>query len=741
MSGRPGTMDPTTSAVPRPAPPAGTVRMAPAPPAPPPRAGDVPPPPAAPRKESGVRVEIQALRALAMSLVVLYHVVPLRVPGGYVGVDVFFVVSGFLITAHLLREVERTGRVRLAQFWARRARRLLPASFLVLVASALATVVWVPQTYWQGWLREVGASALYVENWLLAGDAVDYLAHTNAASPAQHYWSLSTEEQFYLVWPLLVVAAAWVATPAGVHRRLAVGAVFGALTVGSFLYSLSTTVTSPPAAYFTTPARAWEFGLGGLLALVAATPPEGREKLRTLVSWAGFGAIAHSAFAFTALTPFPGTAALLPVVGTVAVIWAGAPRWDWSPTAVADFGPVRFLGDVSYSAYLWHWPLVVIVPFAIGAEMGTREKLAVLLATVVLAWATKVWVEDPVRTGTPLARRGNGTTLLATLVATALVAGAAAGGWFHVQSEVDEARAVAAAHAAGGDPCFGAGATDPANGCGDPHAHEGAAANPIFAKSDLPHGFSCLSVLAETDVVTCRFGSADPVETVALLGDSHTASLYEAMETVAERRDWAVVTYLKAGCPALASARLPAVGQPAEERPACGEWGEAAIRQIADDPAISRVFTSYRSDVYRYEDESGQLRTEFPTELVAGSLQRLADAGKDVTVIRAVPTTNGFHPGPELVNLEASAPDCIARAGEADDPCAGPRDVRLSPDRIAEAVGALGDDRISVLDLTDVFCDERTCHELIGGVIVYFDGSHLTATFSRTLGRVIADRV
>jgi hypothetical protein len=346
-----------------------------------------------------------------------------------------------------------------------------------------------------------------------------------------------------------------------------------------------------------------------------------------------------------------------------------------------------------------------------------------------------------VRTGTPLARRGHGATFLATLVATALVVGGAAGGWFHVQSEVDEARAVAAASAAAGDPCFGAGATDPANDCGDPYAHEGDAANPIFAKSDLPRGFSCLSVLAETDVVTCRFGSEDPVETVALLGDSHTASLYEAMETVAERRDWAVVTYMKAGCPALASAQLPAVGQPAEERPACGEWGAAAVQEIAEDPAISRVFTSYRSDVYRYDDGSGRLQAEFPTELVAAPLQQLADAGKDVTVIRAVPTTNGWHPGPELVNLEASAPDCIARVGGVDDPCAGPREVRLAPDRIVEAVEELGDDRISVLDLTDVFCDEQACHELIGGVIVYFDGSHLTATFSRTLGQVIADRV
>ncbi|MGY1715100.1 acyltransferase family protein [Geodermatophilus sp. SYSU D01106] len=697
-------------------------------------------PPAPPERQSGLRVEIQALRALAMSLVVLYHVVPLRVPGGYVGVDVFFVVSGFLITAHLLREVERTGRVRLGRFWARRARRLLPASLLVLVASAVATVVWVPQTYWQGWLREIGASALYVENWLLAGDAVDYLAHTNAASPAQHYWSLSTEEQFYLVWPLLVVAAAWVAVRSGMHRRLAVGVLFGALTAGSFLYSLATTASSPPDAYFTTPARAWEFGLGGLLALLAATPPEGRETLRTLVSWAGFGAIAWSAFAFTALTPFPGTAALVPVLGTVAVIWAGSPRWDWSPTRLADFGPVRFLGDVSYSAYLWHWPLVVVAPFALGHEMGTTAKIAVLVATVGLAWATKVWVEDPVRTGTPLARRGDGATFLATAVATALVVAMSAGGWLVVQHRVDEARAAAAQFAAGGDPCFGAGAMDADRGCGDPFAWAGTV-DTTFAKSDRSAGMDCLQDGSNTEVRTCRFGSEDPVETVALFGDSHTASMYEALEQVAEDRDWAVITYLKAGCPLFGEGHLLGANMPLEEPPACAAWQEDALSQVAADPEITRVFTSYRSDVYKWVDESGALLDEFPQAEVQAPLHRLADAGKQVHVLRAVPTTNGVRTGAELVNLEVSAPDCIAAAGTVDDPCAGPRDVRLTPDRLAEAAAAMHDDRVSVLDLTDAFCDERACHELIGGVVVYFDGSHLTATFSRSLGQFVAARI
>ncbi|MGY1747114.1 acyltransferase family protein [Blastococcus sp. SYSU D00695] len=689
---------------------------------------------------SGVRVEIQALRALAVSLVVVYHVVPLRLPGGYVGVDVFFVVSGFLITGHLLREVDRSGRISLARFWARRARRLLPASLLVLLATAAATVLWVPQTYWQGWLREIGASALYVENWVLAHDAVDYLAHTNAASPAQHYWSLSTEEQFYLLWPLLILGTAAVTARFGASRRRAVAGLFVVLTAGSFAYSLWTTHTSHPDAYFTTPARAWEFGLGGLLAIWAATPLAGRERLRTLVGWAGFGSIAVAALTFTEATPFPGTAALLPVLGTVAVIWAGAPRDDWSPTKLAEFGPVRFLGDISYSAYLWHWPFVIILPFALGHELGTTSKIAVLLGTALAAWVTKVCVEDPVRTGTPLARRGAGTTFAATLVATALVVGVAAGGWWYVKVQVDEARAAAAAFAAGGDPCFGAGAMDPERGCEDPFAMT-PTVDTTFAKSDLSEGMGCLQGGTNTEVITCRYGSPDATDTVALLGDSHTASLYEAAQELADDRGWAVVTYVKAGCPALGSDRMLGVDMPLDEPRSCELWSQEALRLIAEDDSITHVLTSYRSDIYKYVDDDGDLQDAIPADVVQAPLRALADAGKQVHVVRAVPTTNGVRPAPELVTLEIGAPDCIATAGTVDDPCAGPRDVRLTPDWIAAAALEMDDERVDVIDLTDAFCDAQQCHSLIGGAVVYFDGSHVTATFSRTLGQFLARQI
>ena len=685
-----------------------------------------------------VRIEIQALRALAVSLVVIYHVAPERLHGGYVGVDVFFVVSGFLITGHLMREVRRTGRIRLAQFWARRARRLLPAALLVLAASALATFAFVPQTNWQAFLREIGGSALYVENWLLAGDAVDYLAADNVASPAQHYWSLSTEEQFYLAWPLLIIASVWLAARLGSGRRTVVAGVLATVGLASFGWSLWATTNANPQAYFGTPARAWEFAAGGLLALVAANPPAGAHLARVVVSWAGFLAIGWSAFTYTALTPFPGTAALLPVLGTVAVIWVGAPRGDWSPTKVAEFGPVHFLGDLSYSAYLWHWPLVVITPYALGHDLDTRAKVAILVATVVLAWLTKTLVEDPVRTGAWLNRRGPATTFLATLVTTGMVVATATAGWFYVQSQVEQARAEAAAFAAGGDPCFGAGAMDPDLRCGDPFAVTDTV-DVTFARTDLSQGMTCLVPDTSTEVRACRHDNPGATRTVAVIGDSHAASWWEAVTGAADRLGWSVVFYVHTGCPALSTDRFTGPSMNPAQPAACREWSEAVVDAVAQDPDIDTVLTGYRSDIYKYVAPGGQLVNEFPADVVRSALQPLVDAGKRVDVLRAVPTSDGVAPDGQLLDLEVPVPDCIATSDQTVDPCAGPRSVRLTPDYIA--AGVAGMPGVGVIDLTDSMCDAELCHTVIGGTTVYWDGSHLTASFSASLAPALAEQL
>ena len=205
-----------------------------------------------------------------MLLVVGFHLWPVRIPGGYVGVDVFFVISGFLITSHLMREVERDGRISFGRFWARRARRLLPAAYTVLAAAAVATYLWLPRVAWEQSFREIIASSLYVQNWQLAADAVNYLAADNAPSPVQHYWTLSVEEQFYLVWPVLIVLTIVVAARARWERSVALAVSLSVVTASSFVYSLWMTGHNPSAAYFVTPTRAWQFGAGALLGMYAA---------------------------------------------------------------------------------------------------------------------------------------------------------------------------------------------------------------------------------------------------------------------------------------------------------------------------------------------------------------------------------------------------------------------------------------------------------------------------------------
>ncbi|GAB6898339.1 acyltransferase family protein [Kineosporia succinea] len=347
----------------------------------PPAAGRVKTTPA-----SSHRNDIQGLRAVAVLTVLLYHT-GLGPEGGFIGVDVFFVLSGFLITGLLVREHDRNGRISLPQFWSRRAKRLLPASSLVLVVTLIVTRFYLPAGRWDSIGSDAIAASAYVVNWRLAAESVDYLAEGAAASPLQHYWSLSIEEQFYVVWPLLMSLVLLART-----RKVAI-AVIALVTAGSFALALA---TYDAQTYFTTQTRVWELAAGALAAVVmassrhqrfAANPP----RWTGLLSWVGLAGILALLFVVKPATMWPGPMTGLVVVCTLLVLGFGAhPN---SAGAVLSLKPMTWLGDISYSLYLWHWPLVIFAER--DGVLTTAEGWYIVAAGIALATATYFLVEQP----------------------------------------------------------------------------------------------------------------------------------------------------------------------------------------------------------------------------------------------------------------------------------------------------------------------------------------------------------
>ncbi|HJQ05005.1 MAG TPA: acyltransferase, partial [Nocardioides sp.] len=415
-----------------------------------------------------LRTDIQGLRAIAVAMVVVYHLVPSALPGGYVGVDVFFVISGFLITCHLLSRVPR-GASDVVAFWGRRIRRLLPASLTVIVVTLIAVHALLPSTQWDENAHDARAAALYFVNWELASRSVSYLAQGQAPSAFQHFWSLSVEEQFYFVWPILVAVLVLVAVAVRLPRRLVLTVGLTAVVAVSFAYSVAHTASDPQASYFISTTRAWELGAGGLLALLveparAQRPPFTRPA-RAVITWAGLAMVVAAGALYSDATAFPGRAAVLPVAGAALLILGAAGVEDRrTPGPFLALRPVQWLGDISYSVYLWHWPLRVLVPFVVGGSaaspgLGAGEVLGVVVATLVLATLTERYVEQPFR-NPALATRLRGTLVVAAGAMAVVVALATLQLVSIGRTEAHARRDVAAALSAGG-PCLGAAALDP----------------------------------------------------------------------------------------------------------------------------------------------------------------------------------------------------------------------------------------------------------------------------------------
>ncbi len=676
-----------------------------------------------------MRREIQGLRAVAVLLVVAFHLWPHRLPGGYVGVDVFFVISGFLITSHLLRELARTGTVGLAQFWARRIRRLIPAAYVVLVASAVGVLLWVPRLAWHQFFGEILAAALYVENWALALGAVDYLAADNQPSPAQHYWTLAAEEQFYLVWPLLVLLGVWLAVRLGRRRggraapRRAVLGVLGVVTLASLGYSLWITAHDPAWAYFVTPARAWEFGAGALLAF--APTVSGRHAGRAVLGWSALVVLVSCAVVLDQHTPMPGTAAIVVVLASMAVIWVADPPLEWSHSRLLTLRHVAYVGDLSYAVYLWHWPLIILLPYATGHPLTTVDRISILLATLGLSVLTKRFVEDPVRRAQRLGLRRPRTTFAYAAGAAVLLTLVCLGPRVAVAQDQARAERTARSVAADAPPCFGAASLDPrATGCPNPDLAATIVPTPASAAKDWPQLARCNAPMAADPLVPCRFGAdRGTLPHIAVVGDSHARVLMSTVQRMVDTGQVTADMLVLGGCPWTTTPPDPA---------------DSTGRRCADfrrrlDPLLRRTAKDYDAvlTTARISTLSGDRAQQ-----VAGFSQawsRVTRLGVPVVVVRDNPGGTTPEENPNLCLSEVAATET--------DRCALDRTAVLDKRYDVLTAAARRTPGATAVDLTDFYCGVRTCPVVIGGVDVYVDSNHVSVTYARTLAPYLFKRL
>ncbi|WP_420364954.1 acyltransferase family protein [Curtobacterium sp. L3-7] len=666
------------------------------------------------------RWDIQGLRAFAVLAVVLYHLWPNRLPGGFVGVDVFFVISGFLITGHLLREQTATGRIALGRFWSRRAKRLLPGAFLTLLATGAAVLVLVPSTLWGQYGRELIASTIYVQNWQLASDSVDYLASDNQPSPFQHFWSLSVEEQFYIALPILLVLLALALRRTRWHAPVRTARVLlGAVVVVSLVWCVVETRTAPGIAYFSTATRAWEFALGGLASTVTLAVPRTQvaRLVRTGGSWLGVALLLASLVVITPATAFPGIAALLPVAGATLVVLLGARS---GLDVLGRFAPVAFLGRISYAVYLWHWPAVVLLPIATGHPLGTRSKVAILVASLVIAAVTTLFVEEPLRFSTWVRALRPRRVALYGALSTVLVVALGASTLGALQVQQVQAAAFQKSLEAGDVDCFGAAARiGSAHPCVNPKLADVRVPTPAAAGKDDVNSYACWSNTT-ADFNVCSLGpKTGYTKHIAAIGDSHNNALLSAYAAIAKQRNWRIDVAGHVGC-YLTTAEQQAPSQAYTD--SCDGWKRSALTWIRQHPGLDALVVTHATTKSPVIVPEGSTNEDTVVRGLVGAWSAATEAGVPVIAIRDNPVARD------------DVLTCLGKmSGPTTDACDSPRaDALSSFDGSAEAAATLGD-RARTIDLTDSYCTATTCPAVIGGVVVHRDPTHLTATFATTL--------
>jgi peptidoglycan/LPS O-acetylase OafA/YrhL len=639
-------------------------------------------------QSAAYRPDIEGLRGIAVLIVVAFHCGIPGFSGGFVGVDVFFVLSGYLITGLLVAEIRKTSQISLLAFYARRARRLLPASALTLVITLLiGTIILAPnELTFAG--RAARATAVYMSNMFFAVNAADYFAPDVETNPLLHTWSLAVEEQFYLFWPLLIMIGLrfWQST-----RALLM--LLSGLTLLSLVACLWFTANGGTFAFYGLPARAWEFGIGGLAALLpwgaVRMPPAGWLAL----GWLGVIIILGSGSFLSPGSGFPGWIALVPVMGTAAALIAGFEQPHRGAVSVLlNSRPMQFLGALSYSWYLWHWPFLFFSAALLpGIGLGGKTTVAVL--SLVVAFITHRFVENPIRFHPYLLKRAVLSLFLAAVVTIGSLGTASlAMRWADRLAHTPDMKNISA-------------------------ASEDIA--------DMPRE-KCVTLGGSLEVKSCVFGNLSSSVNIVLFGDSHAIQWFNPLRRIAEAHGWRLTTFLKSGCPAVD------VSFHAD----CAAWRGEAIRRVVMLRPTTVIVASATLSLGRGNKVDSPLAISLDEwrNGATRTLTTLAAARLRIVALRDTPL------------LAFDIPTCLARSARHSwypgGSCVMDKSASLDPELFeAERTAAQGLPDVHFLDMTDMLCDDNLCHAVRNGAIMYRDSNHLTGSFAASLAPTLEARL
>ena len=675
-------------------------------------------------RDSGVPVrrvrfspEIHGVRGLALTMVVAFHLFGHgRVSGG---VDVFLVISAYLITGSLDRAMHR-GSFKLLHRYARTFIRLTPAALLTIVSTVAAGLFILPRSAWPSLLEQASAAAMFQENIFLATEGMSYGAAGEGASPFQHFWSLSVQAQFFLLWPLAALLLLLALSGTGRRWRSSMFAALAlAMTVASFFYALVQVSVDQPVAYYSLGARLWEFGLGAL-AYFWGLRVKKYAASGAWAGWLGIALILSSGFLINGRDLFPGPWTLWPVVGTLLVLFAsdsgGATRAGL--TRALELAPIKKLADLGYVLYLWHWPILVLyLQYRAYPNVGWRGATGVLVASLVLADLTNRVVACPtVRLGNRLQARPRGSLVLVVglLLAITLV-----GGLTHIGADVERGRQQREVQSIleGGISQPGAAILlDPS--LGDDLVDGDIVPAPDVAVEDRPavDALDCISRIKEWNLKVCEdmpgptaVEAAGTPNRLVLVGGSHDLHYFEGLRTLADAQGWELFVVSKSGC------RLSAPDEEHTLSEQCTAWNERVVERIVSLEPDAVVSLSTVTD-------SEGVERVFQGQKDAW--QQLGDAGIPVIGMRDNPR---FQWGiPACLQLEADPSDCGI-----------PRNEIYAED--FEALFTDAPSNLIPIDTSGWFCDQDFCPPVIGNVVLYRDKGHFTATYSRTLAPLILE--